>query len=262
MANILLNECLEALKEDVEVIPPSTGDSISMRLQDLYTFVGLKEPWAWIPSAVILRTLDDLPPDILQSKCYILVSGGDVPILRTRMDLIANHFDDVSALDFEKYFFDVEGTWMVGVYSDDSMAYVRWEDWMIAVQARQEATLALVASRMSDTNTSPGIPITQLVSKKRTLIGHSPYIHPDAVKDYRLIFDERLSYGTFQAAAWEEEFGKAVFKLAARPSRYPALQALPMVYRCDDLRFHPIFYRVSEADMRVEILAVLERRWE
>jgi hypothetical protein len=259
MTNLLLQECLEALQEDVEVLAHPAGENLYRQFEDLYTFVGLKEPWAWIPGAVVLRTMDDLPPDILQSKCYILVSGGDVPVLRTRMDLVAAHFDDVSALDFETYFFACDGTWMAGVYSDDSMAYVRWEDWMDAVRARQDAALSLVAQRLAAASSTPGTPFVEFAPRNRRYVGHTPYIHAAAMADYHGI---QQSYSARRGAQWEEEFSKTVFKLAARPDRYAAVPTLPAVYRCDDLRFQPIFYHMQAVDKRVEILAVLDRRWE
>lgn len=262
MTNLLLQECLEALQEDVEVLAHHAGENVYRQFADLYTFVGLKEPWTWIPGAVIVRTLDDLPADILQSKCYILVSGGDVPVLRTRMDLVAAHFDAVSALDFDKYFFACDGTWMAGVYSDDSMAYVRWEDWMDAVRARQDAALALVAQRLVAADSTPGTPFAEFSPKNRRYVGHTPYIHTAAMEDYHRIHGIQQCYGAMRGAQWEEEFSKTVFKLAARPDRYAAVPTLPAVYRCDDLRFYPIFYRMQAADNRVVILAVLDRRWE
>lgn len=262
MTNLLLKECLEALQEDVEVLAHPAGENLYRQFEDLYTFFGFKEPWAWIPGAVVLRTMDDLPPDILQSKCYILVSRGNVPVLRTRMDLVAAHFDDVSALDFETYFFACDGTWMAGVYTDDPMAYVRWEDWMDAVRARQDAALALVAQRLVTADSTPGTPFAEFAPRNRRYVGHTPYIHAAAMADYQHIYSIKHSYSAMQGARWEEEFSKTVFKLAARPDRYPALPTLPNVHRCDDQRFQPIFYRVLAADMRVEILAVLDWRWE
>lgn len=121
--NILLKECIEALAEDIQVLDDSGSELVYRRFQDEFEFVGIKMPWDSIEGVIAVERMEDLPEIIQRSQCYILWSGAGIPVLRTNMRLVISNFDDVSAVDFDKYFTAIDYTWMVGVYSNDTIGY-------------------------------------------------------------------------------------------------------------------------------------------
>lgn len=115
-------ECVEIL--DAQILPWEESQKITEMLRQMYPFTEWgKINWDKIPnkeylgndSQKIIPVLKKLLKADFDQTVYVDWSDGDLPVIETNLDLVVDHFDDVTCVSFEKFIFNPHEGYMVEI---------------------------------------------------------------------------------------------------------------------------------------------------
>lgn len=125
----LFKECLEVL--NTQLLPEAESDNLSQLFNELFPITKWgKIDWDKLSNKIdigceplnIIPALEQLLKDkSFDKSVYIEWSTGGLPIIKSNLEDIINHFDDVTCVAFEKFIFNPELGYIIEVLPGDEM---------------------------------------------------------------------------------------------------------------------------------------------
>lgn len=99
--NVLLQECIEVLKDQEGVLP-------SNKQEEILTAFNAKLNEALNSSAIIkkmerLNSIDDINPDWIGKRVYIIWDEASLPIIERKLNEVIHNIDNIKAVAFDTW---------------------------------------------------------------------------------------------------------------------------------------------------------------
>ena len=126
--NRLFRECVESLHAELLSLNDSNKITILFEKTIPMTKWG-KIDWEKIDKKInigydpirIIPALEELIKESLDKSVYIEWSDGGLPVIKTNLDAVINHFDDVTCVSFEKFIFNPQQGYIIEILASDEM---------------------------------------------------------------------------------------------------------------------------------------------
>lgn len=124
----LFRECIEAL--NISMLPDVESDRLGDEFEKTFPITEWgKIDWDKIDHKInigynpknIIPALEKLLGKSVDTSVYILWSSASYPIIKTDLNDIAQHFDDVTCVSFEKFIFNLELRYILEILPSDQM---------------------------------------------------------------------------------------------------------------------------------------------
>lgn len=118
----LFKECVEALK--ATILDLTESQKMSQYFINTFPITKWgKIDWQKINNKInigyepknIIPALEKLINKPIDKSVYIEWSGGGIPIIKTELDSIIQHFDDVTCVSFEKFIFNISQNYIIEI---------------------------------------------------------------------------------------------------------------------------------------------------
>lgn len=133
VSNILKNrplfkECVEAL--NAQLLPKEESDYLSKLFDKMFPITKWgKIDWSKIDKKItigynpqqIIPALQKLMTQPVDKTIYIEWSTASIPVIKTNLDSLINHFDDVTCVSFEKFIFNPHQGYIIEILPSDEM---------------------------------------------------------------------------------------------------------------------------------------------
>lgn len=122
MGKCLFEECVAILKP--EILSNEESDQILLSFESIYPLtLWAKMDWSKVKEKVeigyeencILPLTEQLLGHPIKNKVYLVWNDGELPIIKTSLDLIVQFYDDVTCVGFEKFIFDLNERFIIEI---------------------------------------------------------------------------------------------------------------------------------------------------
>lgn len=123
--NILFNECIDALKANVNILSEHEAENIWNSFKSKIPIIngGSRIDWKKIKNHCAIESLEEVliqVQQLLQSpvktNVYVLWNDASVPIIKTDLNLVLKYFDDVTCVGFETWLYNPEQGYVIEYY--------------------------------------------------------------------------------------------------------------------------------------------------
>lgn len=125
MEPALFTECINALGNKVRILTKEESNKVFNLFESLIPFYqgGSRIDWSQVEQKVhidspqeIIRSIENLLKKPFNAQVYVLWNDASLPVLETDLVSIAKHFDDITCLGFETWFFNPSDGYTVEYY--------------------------------------------------------------------------------------------------------------------------------------------------
>lgn len=121
---ILLEECIKALGGEANILNDSQGDLISDTLNDKFHFGSHGVNLTKYKNAIPLGSIHDVDEAIRNTSCFIIWDEYSLPVVKSNISIIWENIDDVTAVSFDTYIFDVDFNWLIEFHHEGKITLV------------------------------------------------------------------------------------------------------------------------------------------
>ncbi|AVI42711.1 MULTISPECIES: hypothetical protein [Bacillus] len=121
----LLDECIEALGEDVHILYKGNREQILNDFENSFPFADWGQiEWKKVSSYEQVDTFDEIRSFLNQKLneysdiVYVIWDEGTLPIIQTALDKVFEAIDDVTAVSFDTWIFSPSSGYAIEVFHD------------------------------------------------------------------------------------------------------------------------------------------------
>lgn len=128
--SVLFKECIDALHDDVMILSDEESKKIFSIFENEIPIIsgGSKIDWQKINNKIdigspqqIVILLEEIKRKKIDTNVYILWNNAALPVIKSNLDLIQEHFDDVVCVGFETWFFNINERYVIEFSHTDKM---------------------------------------------------------------------------------------------------------------------------------------------
>lgn len=121
----LFEECIDVLgKNNVTILSKNEFNDIWKLFKDIIPITkGSRIDWGKVPGEIevhspteVLPTLKNLIKQPIDTSVYILWNDFHTPVIKTNLEIALEHFDYVTCIDFETWFFNPSQGYIIEFY--------------------------------------------------------------------------------------------------------------------------------------------------
>lgn len=120
----LLDECIEALGEGVQVLFDSDKEQILNSFESSYPFEWGRIEWEKISNHTEVNTVDEIISFLNQNVeeydnvVYVIWDEGTLPIIQANLDKVFKVIDDITAVSFDTWILSPSTGYVIEIYHD------------------------------------------------------------------------------------------------------------------------------------------------
>ncbi|ENH97022.1 hypothetical protein J416_07497 [Gracilibacillus halophilus YIM-C55.5] len=121
----LINECIEALGEDVHVFSDNNREEILRKFESYFPFSEWgRIEWENVSNHAEVNTVDEIISFLHQNTeeysdiVYIIWDEGSLPIIRSTLDKVFKVIDDVTPVSFDTWMFSPYAGYVIEIFHD------------------------------------------------------------------------------------------------------------------------------------------------
>ncbi|MDQ0271321.1 CDI toxin immunity protein [Cytobacillus purgationiresistens] len=121
----LLDECIEALGENVHILSDSKKEQVLSNFESSYPFTEWgRIEWENVVFYAEVNTVDEIVSflnkniDDYNNAIYVIWDEGTLPIIQSDLDKVFEVIDDVTAVSFDTWIFSPSSGYVIEIFHD------------------------------------------------------------------------------------------------------------------------------------------------
>jgi len=124
----LLQECIGALKPNIEIIKGDDSNKLFKSFEKLFVFTEYgRIDWSYYKDKLTVKSLNDLY-NLPIEKCTIFWNDDSLPVIKTDFKLLLDNIDDVLAVSFDTWVLSESNDIVIEFFHDDKIQIVNLTD--------------------------------------------------------------------------------------------------------------------------------------
>ncbi len=120
--SVLFNECIEALDETTVVLSLKSSKKIIERFKDNFPVTNWgRVDWQLMTKVSEFNDIEDFNYPL--TKCYIIWSDADLPVVKSNIKSIIASIDDVTAVSFDTWIYFLDKKCVLEFFHDGKITF-------------------------------------------------------------------------------------------------------------------------------------------